>query len=134
MPTCPEEQALIDLWRQGDQDAARRIVDRYIDRLLPLARRHLSQRLASRIDPEDIVQSVFRTFFSRLKEGQFVFHDQVLLPQDASMSPPSESKNSAIWSADRVVVPRVRQAIARLPRPLVSALSAVTPPPAYIAT
>ena len=76
MPTPPEEQVLIDLWRKGDQDAARQIVDRYFGRLLVLARRRISQRLASRVDPEDIVQSVFRTFFVRLKDGQFVFHEE----------------------------------------------------------
>src|SRR5436190_8616628 len=76
MPASPEEQALIELWRQGDEDAARQIVERYIDRLLLLARRRISQRLASRVDAEDIVQSVFRTFFNRVKEGQFVFADQ----------------------------------------------------------
>ena len=76
MPTPPEEQALIDLWRHGDQNAARQIVERYFDRMLMLARRRISQRLASRVDPEDIVQSVFRTFFVRLKDGQFVFQDQ----------------------------------------------------------
>src|SRR5579871_4605339 len=71
MTDTPEEQALINLWRQGDQDAARQIVDRYIDRLLPLTRRRISQRLASRVDAEDIVQSVFRTFFARLKDDRF---------------------------------------------------------------
>jgi RNA polymerase sigma factor (sigma-70 family) len=76
MPASPEEQALIDLWRQGDQDAARQIVERYLDRLLHLARGRISQRLASRVDPEDIVQSVFRTFFVRLKDGRFVFAEQ----------------------------------------------------------
>jgi RNA polymerase sigma-70 factor (ECF subfamily) len=76
MPPPPEDQALIDLWRQGDEDAARQIFDRYVGRLLQLARRHLSQRLAGRVDPEDIVQSVFRTFFGRLKEGQFAFDGQ----------------------------------------------------------
>lgn len=76
MPTSPEEQALIDLWRQGDQDAARRIVERYCDRMLLLARRRISERLASRVDPDDILQSVFRTFFRRVKEGQFVFEEQ----------------------------------------------------------
>ena len=76
MPTPPQEQVLIDLWRHGDQDAARQIVERYFDRLLVLARRRISQRLASRVDPEDIVQSVFRTFFVRLKDGQFVFEDE----------------------------------------------------------
>jgi RNA polymerase sigma-70 factor (ECF subfamily) len=76
MSASPEEQALISLWRQGDQDAARQIVDRYIDRLLLLARRRISQRLSSRVDAEDIVQSVFRTFFHRVKEGQFAFAEQ----------------------------------------------------------
>src|SRR5258708_1975629 len=41
-----------------------------------LARGRISQRLASRVDPEDIVQSVFRTFFVRLKDGRFVFAEQ----------------------------------------------------------
>ena len=76
MSETPEERALVDLWRRGDQDAARQIVDRYIGQLLALARRHLSQRLAGRVDPEDVVQSVFRTFFLRVREGQFVFADQ----------------------------------------------------------
>ncbi len=76
MPDPAEDRYLVDLFRRGDQDAAREIVDRYLDRLLTLARRRISQRLASRVDPEDIVQSVFRTFFVRLKEGQFVFQDQ----------------------------------------------------------
>ena len=76
VPTPPEEQVLIDLWRGGDENAARQIVERYFDRLLALAGRRISQRLASRVDPEDIVQSVFRTFFVRLKDGQFVFQDE----------------------------------------------------------
>jgi RNA polymerase sigma-70 factor (ECF subfamily) len=76
MSTPTEEQALLDLFRQGSQDAARQIVERYIDRLLLLARRRISQRLASRVDAEDIVQSVFQTFFKRLKEGQFSFSEQ----------------------------------------------------------
>jgi RNA polymerase sigma-70 factor (ECF subfamily) len=71
-----EDKNLVDLFRQGNQDAARQIYDRYLDRLLTLARRRISQRLASRVDPEDIVQSVFRTFFVRIKEGQFVFDEQ----------------------------------------------------------
>lgn len=76
MPPPVEEQALIELWRQGDESAARQIVDAYIDRLVALARQRISQRLASRVDPEDIVQSVFRTFFCRLKQGHFVFAEQ----------------------------------------------------------
>src|SRR5947209_1653888 len=71
-----EDLNLINLWRQGDQNAARQIVDGYIDRLLGLARRHLHQRVMSRVDPEDIVQSALRTFFARARDGQFVFTEQ----------------------------------------------------------
>lgn len=67
---------LIRRCRQGDQNAARQLVDEYVERLLPLARRRISQRLASRVDAEDIVQSVFRTFFTRLKDDKFEIHDQ----------------------------------------------------------
>jgi RNA polymerase sigma-70 factor (ECF subfamily) len=69
------DQSLLDLWRAGDEQAAEKLVQRYTDRLLALARRHMGQRLASRVDPEDIVQSVFRTFFVRAREGQFTLQD-----------------------------------------------------------
>jgi RNA polymerase sigma-70 factor (ECF subfamily) len=67
---------LIERCRKGDQTAARQLFDAYVERLLPLARRRISQRLASRVDPEDVIQSVFRTFFARLKDDQFSIHDQ----------------------------------------------------------
>jgi len=54
---------------------AQKLVDRYADRLMGLARKRISQRLASRVDPEDIVQSVFRTFFRRVKENKFSIAD-----------------------------------------------------------
>src|SRR5262245_25073327 len=62
---------LAERCRSGDAEACRQLFERYVDRLLALSRRRLSQALASRVDPEDIVQSVFRTFFGRLKDGQF---------------------------------------------------------------
>jgi RNA polymerase sigma factor (sigma-70 family) len=67
---------LIERCRRGDQDASRELFDSYVERLLPLARSRISQRLASRVDPEDVIQSVFRTFFTRLKDDQFSIHDQ----------------------------------------------------------
>lgn len=71
----PPDQSLVKLWQAGDQDAARQLFDRYVEQLLALARRRLSQRLAGRVDPEDVVQSVFRTFFGRVKAGQFTIED-----------------------------------------------------------
>jgi len=70
------DDELIQRCRTGDQEAARVLFDSYVERLLPLARRRISQRLASRVDAEDIVQSVFRTFFARLKDDQFEIANQ----------------------------------------------------------
>jgi len=51
------------------------LVDRYTTRLLELARQRLPDRVRRRVDPEDLVQSVYRSFFRRLKEGRFSFAD-----------------------------------------------------------
>jgi RNA polymerase sigma-70 factor (ECF subfamily) len=67
---------LAKLCREGDSEAAQKLFERYVDRLVALARRRLSQSLASRVDAEDIVQSVFRTFFGRLQEGRFQLEGQ----------------------------------------------------------
>lgn len=45
--------------------AAEAIFEFYSDQLLSLVRRQLSDKLASRVDPEDILQSVFGSFFCR---------------------------------------------------------------------
>jgi RNA polymerase sigma-70 factor (ECF subfamily) len=74
------DQSYLKLWRAGDQQAARELFDRYVDRLLALAHRRLDHRLAGRVDAEDIVQSVFRTFFHRAKENRFDVKD----PDDIS--------------------------------------------------
>ncbi len=51
------------------------LVRRYSDRLVALARRVLPTGVRRRTDPEDVVQSVYRSFFRRLTEGQFAFQD-----------------------------------------------------------
>jgi RNA polymerase sigma-70 factor (ECF subfamily) len=76
MSQPPEDKELVELWRAGSERAAQQLFDTYVERLVALARRRISQRLAGRVDPEDIVQSVFRTFFHRAKEGQFRFEEQ----------------------------------------------------------
>jgi RNA polymerase sigma-70 factor, ECF subfamily len=76
MPDEPDDRVLVDRCRAGDQNAARQLFEHYVNRLLPLARQRLSQRLATRVDPEDIVQSVFRTFFKRLQAGEFAIQEQ----------------------------------------------------------
>ena len=51
----------------------REVVDRYTVGLLEIARRRLPKQLRPRVDPEDVLQSVYRSFFRRLGEGQFQF-------------------------------------------------------------
>jgi RNA polymerase sigma-70 factor (ECF subfamily) len=71
MPESLQVKMLLSRWRMGDEDAARQLFAMYVDRLVGLARQRIGQRLATRIDPEDVVQSVFRTFFDRARDGQF---------------------------------------------------------------
>jgi RNA polymerase sigma factor (sigma-70 family) len=76
MSDIDESRVLVARCRAGDAEAARLLFQRYVDRLVAVARRRLSQPMNSRVDPEDIVQSVFRTFFGRLKGGQFHLEQQ----------------------------------------------------------
>ena len=76
MPQGSDDADQLDWSRVGHDSMAQQVFDRYADRLIALARRRISQRLASRLDPEDVVQSVFRTFFQHAREGQFCIDDQ----------------------------------------------------------
>jgi RNA polymerase sigma-70 factor (ECF subfamily) len=62
---------LIRRLRAGDPQAAEDLFVRYSHRLIRLAEQHLSPKLAARLDGEDVVQSVFRTFFRRNARGEF---------------------------------------------------------------
>lgn len=71
MTQVTSNQVLVEQWRTGDQEAARRLFNRYVDRLAAVARHRIGHRLTARVDPEDVVQSVFRTFFGRVRDGQY---------------------------------------------------------------
>jgi RNA polymerase sigma-70 factor (ECF subfamily) len=62
---------LVARWRAGDQQAAAELFRRYANRLVALAKSRLSDKLAGRVDPEDVVQSVYRSFFSDTREGRY---------------------------------------------------------------
>ena len=62
---------LVARWRAGDQWAATELFHRYADRLVALAKRRLSAKLAQRVDPEDVVQSVYRSFFADVRAGRY---------------------------------------------------------------
>jgi RNA polymerase sigma-70 factor (ECF subfamily) len=55
--------------RSGEDAAAREVFVRFAGRLVGLARRHLDARLAVKVDPEDIVQSAYKSFFVRQRDG-----------------------------------------------------------------
>ncbi len=59
----------------GEPDHERAVVDRYTQGLLEVARRQLPDRVRRRVDPEDVVQSVYRSFFRRLDAGKFAFEE-----------------------------------------------------------
>lgn len=68
------DQASIDLvarWRNGDQQAATELFHRYATQLIAIASGRLSARLAQRIDPEDVVQSAYRSFFAAAQAGRY---------------------------------------------------------------
>ncbi len=59
----------------GESDFAEGAVARFSDRLIRLAKSRMSSKLAQRVDPEDVVQSVFRSFFRRHSEKEFKFSE-----------------------------------------------------------
>lgn len=69
--TFPTDQTLIRRFREGSQDAASEIYLRYAKRLQATAKKQTSTDLAVRKGADDIVQSVFRTFFRRVAVGQY---------------------------------------------------------------
>lgn len=70
-PIPSSDHVLLERFRAGDEDAALQLYFRYAERLLRLASKETGDDLGARFDPEDIVQSVFRTFFRRAASGQY---------------------------------------------------------------
>lgn len=62
---------LLNRYRGGSDDAATAIFDRYVQRLTALARVRLSEKLARRIDPDDVVMSAYRSFFVAARNGRY---------------------------------------------------------------
>ena len=62
---------LLTRYRSGDQDAAGLLHERYAARVTKLAQQWMSEDLKTRLDADDVAQSVFRTFFRRVSGGQY---------------------------------------------------------------
>ncbi len=76
MPLPADDRDLLDLYKAGSETAATQLFDKYCEQLLRLAEKRIGARMNSRVDPEDVVQSAFRTFFGRAKADKFTFEDQ----------------------------------------------------------
>jgi RNA polymerase sigma-70 factor (ECF subfamily) len=62
---------LVQRLESGDAEAAALLFDRYARRLIGLARRRLNERVRPKVDADDVVNSVFRTFCRRAAERPF---------------------------------------------------------------
>jgi RNA polymerase sigma factor (sigma-70 family) len=65
-----EDQKLIAAYRQGDEAAANELLEKYYVRLLELIRRQLGWKLRDLEGSADVAQSVFRSFFSQVRENR----------------------------------------------------------------
>jgi RNA polymerase sigma-70 factor (ECF subfamily) len=65
------DDSLVRRLRAGSESAADHLYTRYAARLRALARAKLSADLAGRVDPDDIVQSVFRRFFQAARRDGY---------------------------------------------------------------
>lgn len=65
------DQTLLRKFEAGDDNAATEIYLRYAERLQRLTEKQTGLDLATRIDADQIVQSVFRTFFRRAAIGEY---------------------------------------------------------------
>ncbi len=59
------DQELLERFQQGDEEAATHVYQRYAHRVHGLIRKKTSTGLSGCVEPEDLVQSVFRSFFRR---------------------------------------------------------------------
>jgi len=75
MPDEPSFDELLARLRRGDSSAAAAVYNRFGQRLIGLARCRLDQRLRQKVDPEDVVQSAFKSFFPRHAAGQYDGYD-----------------------------------------------------------
>lgn len=71
----PSLEVVMSRLRGGDQEAAHLIFHRFVHRLTALASREFDGRFRAKADPEDVVQSVYRSFFHRDERSPFDLAD-----------------------------------------------------------
>lgn len=73
--TGPTDKSLLRRLSAGQGTAADDLYHRYAQRIRALARARLPQHVAARLDPDDVVQSVFRAFFENARQGLYQVPD-----------------------------------------------------------
>jgi RNA polymerase sigma-70 factor (ECF subfamily) len=66
--------AVMDLFESDTDAAAREVFVKFAGRLVALTRGQFEKRLAHRVDPEEVVQSAFKSFFVRQRAGGYQLH------------------------------------------------------------
>ena len=75
MSATPSEDEFLDRLNRGSPSAAAELDFRYRQRLCRLVQRALALNIRQREDPEDVVQTVLRTYFRRAARGEFQIVD-----------------------------------------------------------
>lgn len=75
MASEPEFDAVLTGLRAGDNAAATLLFEKFASQLLHVTRQNLNGQIRRKLDPDDVVQSVFRTFFRRTAVGEFSLCD-----------------------------------------------------------
>ena len=74
-PQCVDskasDQSLVRRIQNGNQEAATELYERYATRLIDLIKMQTSSALKQRVDPEDMLQSVFRNFFDQIQHQKY---------------------------------------------------------------
>lgn len=65
------DRSLLVLVRGGDEDAAATLYERYARRVMGLVEAKLGDRLRANTEPEDVVQSVFKSMFRGVQSGHY---------------------------------------------------------------
>src|SRR5262249_45425736 len=75
MPPTDSFRGLVAQLSAGDDAAATEVFNRFARRIIGLARQQLHATVGSKVDTEDLLQSVFRSFFNRQREGHFAIEN-----------------------------------------------------------
>lgn len=65
------DRTLVVRLRNGEDDAATEFYDRYVKRVFGLVHQQMAEHLRASMQPEDIVQSVFKSIFRGLTTGDY---------------------------------------------------------------